>query len=90
VPTLSRDVLPRMRYGRGRQTRLPALPAPHDASARTETVTFTTVPAGPGGIYSACLFDDTLFFLTAVAREYAGTASELRRRCRATIARASS
>jgi hypothetical protein len=69
VPALSRDVLPRMRYGRGRQARLPALPAPHVASAGTETVTGTTVPAGSGGIYSARLFDDTLFFFNAVARE---------------------
>jgi hypothetical protein len=69
VPTLSRDVLPRMRYGRGRQARLPALPAPHVTSARTETVTGTTVPAGPSGIYCARLFDDTLFFFNAVARE---------------------
>jgi hypothetical protein len=45
------------------------LPAPHEASARTETVTGTTVPAGPGGIYSARLFDGTFFFFTAVARE---------------------
>jgi hypothetical protein len=58
-----------MRYGRGRQARLPALPAPHVSSARTKTVTGTTVPASPGWIYSARLFDDTLFFFAAVARE---------------------
>jgi hypothetical protein len=58
-----------MRYGRGRQARLPALPSPHVASARTETVTGKTVPASPGGIHSARLFDGALFFFTAVARE---------------------
>ena len=63
MPALSRNVLPRMRDRRRRQARLPALPAPHDASARTEAVTGATVPASNGGLCGARLFDGSLFSL---------------------------
>ena len=70
-----------MRDGRGRQARLPALPAPDGASARTETVAGAPVPAGPCGICGAGLSGGALFCAAAVASEYAGAASEFRRRC---------
>ena len=80
MPALRRNVLPRMRNGRGRQARMPALLAPNDAPTRTEGVADAQVAAGACRIGCACVLGGALFCAAELASEYAGIAPELRRR----------
>jgi len=80
MPALRRNVLPRMRDGRGRQARMPALLAPNDAPTRTEAVGDAQVAADACRICCSCVLDGALFCAAELASEYAGAAPELRRR----------
>lgn len=88
MPTLRRNLLPRVRDGRRGKARLPTVFASVSASARAEGVSGPLVPRSRDRTHRSYQSGGAFLWFIALANEYTGTASGPRPHCRRPAAQA--